>query len=207
MSEINTINQATMPTNSQLRQAALDSLRGNWTYPVLCTLLFTAVVSVAGNIPLAGLLVVCPLGFGYCLTFLQMIRGEVEGDTIVTRPFEFFNNYGRVLGTSLLVWLFTLLWSLLFIVPGIVKGLSYAMTPYVMYDNPTMPVRECVRKSQQMMDGYKWKLFCLYLSFIGWILLGCITFGIGLLWVSPYMQASEAKFYQELKERQNFIAR
>ena len=111
------------------------------------------------------------------------------------------NHYGRWLGASLLVLVFTFLWSLLFIIPGIVKAYSYAMTPYIVHDNPEMPVRECIRQSQRMMKGYKMKLFLLDLSFIGWILLGIISFGIGLLWVRPYMETAHAKFYEELRTR------
>ena len=92
---------------------------------------------------------------------------------------------------------------LLFIIPGIVKGYSYALTPYITHDQPALPVRACLRRSQQMMKGYKMKLFLLDLSFIGWILLCLVTFCIGFLWVKPYIETAHAKFYEELKSRQN----
>jgi uncharacterized membrane protein len=76
------------------------------------------------------------------------------------------------------------------------------MTPYILHDNPEMGVSDSLRRSQQMMKGFKTKLFLLDLSFIGWLLLGFITFGIGLLWVCPYMATARAKFYEELKARQ-----
>ena len=120
----------------------------------------------------------------------------------MTRPFAVFNHYGRWLGASLLVALFVFLWSLLLVIPGIVKAYSYAMTPYILHDNPEMGVSDSLRRSQQMMKGFKTKLFLLDLSFIGWLLLGFITFGIGLLWVCPYMATARAKFYEELKARQ-----
>lgn len=202
MEDTSTINPANMPTNRQLRGVARETLKGNWLYAVLCTLLYTAVVSVCGSIPLAGLLVVGPLGFGMSIAFLRFVRGETSGEDLVTKPFEVFNHYGRTLGASLLVFLFVMLWSLLLIVPGIVKGLSYAMTPYILHDNPEMSARECIRQSQKMMDGYKMKFFLLQLSFIGWFLLCCITMGIGLLWLQPYIITTEAKFYEELKARQ-----
>ena len=202
MEDTSTINPANMPTNRQLRGVARETLKGNWLYAVLCTLLYTAVVSVCGSIPLAGLLVVCPLGFGMSIAFLRFVRGETSGEDLVTKPFEVFNHYGRTLGASLLVFLFVMLWSLLLIVPGIVKGLSYAMTPYILHDNPEMSARECIRQSQKMMDGYKMKFFLLQLCFIGWFLLCCITMGIGFLWLQPYIITTEAKFYEELKARQ-----
>ena len=202
MEDTSTINPANMPTNRQLRGVARETLKGNWLYAVLCTLLYTAVVSVCRSIPLAGLLVVCPLGFGMSIAFLRFVRGETSGEDLVTKPFEVFNHYGRTLGASLLVFLFVMLWSLLLIVPGIVKGLSYAMTPYILHDNPEMSARECIRQSQKMMDGHKMKFFLLQLSFIGWFLLCCITMGIGFLWLQPYIITTEAKFYEELKARQ-----
>ena len=202
MDTINTINPSAMPTNSQLRHAALEHLRGQWLYPVLCTLLYAAVASMASSIPVAGLLVSAPLGFGLSVAYLQYVRGEAEEDNLVTRPFAVFNHYGRWLGASLLVALFVFLWSLLLVIPGIVKAYSYAMTPYILHDNPEMGVSDSLQRSQQMMKGYKTKLFLLDLSFIGWLLLGFITFGIGLLWVSPYMATARAKFYEELKARQ-----
>ncbi len=202
MEDTSTINPANMPTNRQLRGVARETLKGNWLYAVLCTLLYTAVVSVCGSIPLAGLLVVGPLGFGMSIAFLRFVRGETSGEDLVTKPFEVFNHYGRTLGASLLVFLFVMLWSLLLIVPGIVKGLSYAMTPYILHDNPEMSARECIRQSQKMMDGHKMKFFLLQLSFIGWFLLCCITMGIGFLWLQPYIITTEAKFYEELKARQ-----
>ena len=202
MEDTSTINPANMPTNRQLRGVARETLKGSWLYAVLCTLLYTAVVSVCGSIPLAGLLVVGPLGFGMSIAFLRFVRGETSGEDLVTKPFEVFNHYGRTLGASLLVFLFVMLWSLLLIVPGIVKGLSYAMTPYILHDNPEMSARECIRQSQKMMDGHKMKFFLLQLSFIGWFLLCCITMGIGFLWLQPYIITTEAKFYEELKARQ-----
>ena len=197
MEEYTTINPSTMPENAQIRHAAREHLRGNWLYAVLCTLLFTAVTSVAGSIPLAGLLVVCPLSFGFSIAFLLFVRGEVAGDDLVTKPFGAFNRYGRMLGASLLVAVLTFLWSLLLIVPGIIKAYSYALTPYLVHDHPEMSEFDCLKRSQQLMKGYKWKLFLLDLSFIGWILLGIITLGIGMLWVNPYMATAHAEFYEK----------
>lgn len=193
---------AAMPSNRDIRIAARQALKGNWTNAVLATLVFTLIVAAAGSIPFAGLLVVCPLEFGYMLCFLRLVRGE-DSSEMVGDQFKVFNRYGRVLGTSLLVFLYTLLWTLLFIIPGIVKSYAYAMTPYVMDDHPEMDAEECIHESRMMMQGYKWKLFCLDLSFIGWALLCCLTFGIGLLWLQPYIEASHAKFYDELKARRS----
>jgi len=199
MEEFSTINPGTMPENRQIRHAAHERLKGNWLYAVLCTLLFCAIETMAGTIPLAGLLVVCPLGFGFSIAFLQFVRGEVEGDDLVTRPFAVFSRYGRMLGASLLVVVLTFLWSLLLVVPGIVMGYAYRLTPYIAHDHPELSEFECVRRSKQMMRGYKWKLFLLDLGFIGWILLGMVTMGVALLWVVPYMETAHATFYERRK--------
>lgn len=189
-----------MPRNKEIRRAARYALKGHWTQAVLATLVFTLVTGAAGSIPLVGLLVVCPLEFGFMLCFLRLVRGE-DSDEMVGDQFNVFNNYGRVLGTSLLVLLYTLLWTMLFIIPGIVKSYAYAMTPYVMNDRPDLDADDCIHESRMMMKDYKWKLFCMDLSFIGWAILCIFTLGIGLLWLQPYIEASHAKFYEELKAR------
>ena len=149
----------------------------------------------------ATFLLIVPLGFGFMITFLEYMRG-IGRENMVPSPFRCFKDYGHYLGTSALMTVFIFLWTLLLIVPGIIKGYAYAMTPYIMHDNPELSADDCINRSMEMMNGYKWKLFCLDLSFLGWVLLGIITLGIGLLWVSPYMECSHAKFYEELKGRE-----
>ena len=83
MEEYSTINPSAMPENKQIRHAARERLSGNWLYAVLCTLLFCAVTSVAGSIPLAGLLVVCPLAFGFSFDFMHLVRDVVVVDDLV----------------------------------------------------------------------------------------------------------------------------
>ncbi len=193
-------NKAEMPRNSEIRHSARYALKGNWTKAVLATLVYTLISAAACSIPFAVLLVVCPLEFGFMLCFLRLVRGE-DSSEMVGDQFGVFNKYGRYLGGSLLLTLYVLLWCLLFIIPGIVKGYAYAMTPYVMNDRPDLDADDCIHESRMMMKGYKWKLFCLDLSFIGWAILCIFTLGIGFLWLQPYIEASHAKFYEELKAR------
>lgn len=193
-------NKPEMPRNKEIRRSARYALKGNWTQAVLATLVYTLVATAAGSIPFAGLLVVCPLAFGFSLCFLRLVRGE-DSSEMVGDQFKVFNQYGRYLGGSLLMTLYTILWMLLFIIPGIVKGYAYAMTPYVMNDRPDLDADDCIHESRMMMKGYKWKLFCLDLSFIGWAILCIFTLGIGLLWLQPYIEASHAQFYKELKAK------
>ena len=102
-------------------------------------------------------------------------------------------------GSMILTGIYTFLWTLLLIVPGIIKSFSYAMTAFVLRDNPELKFNGAIEKSMKMMDGHKFDLFYLYLTFIGWGLLCILTLGIGLLWFVPYMQSASAHFYEDVK--------
>lgn len=99
---------------------------------------------------------------------------------------------------SLLRGLYTALWSLLFIIPGIVKSYSYAMTPFIMAENPNMTASEAIDASKQLMDGHKGELFTLDLTFIGWDLLAALTLNIGYIFLNPYKNAAYAAFYKDI---------
>ena len=204
MEETNMETMTMMPENKEIRAIARGELKGNWTQPVLCTLVYLLVGAGIAVIPFVGsiaaLLVTVPLSFGFILTFLGFMRNQ-NRDEMVGQPFKVFNEYGRYLGGSLLVSIFTILWALLLIIPGIIKAYAYAMTPYIMKDQPELSAVDCIDRSMSMMNGYKWKLFLLDLSFIGWWLLSILTLGIGMLWLNPYVYCSRAKFYEELKQR------
>ncbi|WP_405376599.1 DUF975 family protein [Pseudobutyrivibrio sp.] len=114
---------------------------------------------------------------------------------------EGFGDYGRVFVTLLLRDIFLCLWSLLFLIPGIIKMYSYRMVPYIVKDNPELSATEVITKSREMMNGHKWKAFLLDLSFIGWIFLGLITCGIVFVfWTAPYMESADAALYVELSK-------
>ena len=112
--------------------------------------------------------------------------------------FSQFHRFGQGFAQKFLRGLYCFLWGLLFIIPGIVKAYSYAMTPYIMTEHPEMTANEAITASRQLMDGHKGELFLLRLSFIGWMILNIFTLGIGSLWLTPYIQATEAAFYREL---------
>ncbi len=113
--------------------------------------------------------------------------------------FSEFHRLGTGIAMQLLRGIYTFLWSLLFIFPGIYAAYGYAMTPYILMENPEMTANEAITKSKELMHGNRWRLFCLEISFIGWSFL-CILFtlGIGVLWLKPYMEASFAAFYREI---------
>ena len=96
--------------------------------------------------------------------------------------------------------LFTFLWSLLFIIPGIIKFYEYRMIPYILAENPTLSYKEAFELSKKMMYGQKWKTFVLDLSFIGWYILSLLTFGLLIIfWIAPYMRATNVELYVCLK--------
>lgn len=107
--------------------------------------------------------------------------------------------YGRNIGTLLLVGIKTVLWSFLFIIPGIIKSYEYAIIPYILADDPEISSKDAFKKAKQMMNGNKWRLFKLQFSFIGWFVLCCLTFGVGVIFLMPYVSAANAEFYAELK--------
>ena len=120
----------------------------------------------------------------------------------VSQMFTFgFDDYGRKLGGILWSWLFIFLWSLLFLIPGIVKSIAYSMSPYLIAEYKNIPATEVVKVSMKITNGRKGDIFVMYLSFIGWGLLSMVTFGITQIFYSgPYMQVSLAGMYDVLKK-------
>lgn len=117
--------------------------------------------------------------------------------------FSKFDIFWRGFALQFLIGLYTFLWTLLFIIPGIIAGLSYAMAPYILEENPNMPINEAIRISQDMMYGNKWRLFCMQFSFIGWQILCVLTCGIGFLFLTPYMNAAHAAFFYDVSGKFN----
>lgn len=112
---------------------------------------------------------------------------------------EGIDNYGSYLVTGVLVNAFTVLWSLLFVVPGIIKALAYSQAKYVIHDNPRLKGKEAIEISKRMTNGFKGDLFSMYLSFIGWYILVGLTCGILSIYVTPYVETTAAMYYENLK--------
>ena len=134
---------------------------------------------------------------GHIMVGLIIISSKIHNDVKpeVNDLFKGFKNYGGVLGVYILQNIYIALWSLLFVIPGLVKTYSYAMSLYIINDNPNKGIKDCITESRKMMDGNKWKLFCLDFSYIGWYLLSGFTFGILLLWVLPKHEYARYLFY------------
>lgn len=132
---------------------------------------------------------------GCCTFFLNQHDGKPHGIRDIFSHFG--NNFGGGFCLRFLSSLYIALWSLLFVIPGIVKAYSYAMAPYIMAEHPEYGANECISTSKQLMKGLKWNLFCLDLSFIGWAILSGLTLGIGTLFLNPYREAAHAAFYRK----------
>jgi len=183
--------------NSELRAEARVALTNKWVMGAVTTLVFGAVSGAASYIPVLGsILVALPMMYGYSIVMLSVMRG---GEMNIGGLFDGFNDFGRVVGTKLLQAIYTFLWMLLLVIPGIIKSYSYAMTDFILKDEPLLANNAAIEKSMAMMDGNKMKLFLLDLSFIGWAILCLFTFGIGFLFLQPYVQSAHAAFYEDLK--------
>lgn len=211
-----------MQLNSELRAQARERLEGKWDTFVLMTflmLVIQTILQIPGYIGsllevlspenvLASLsfsnisnilsLLALPLSWGLTVSLL---RNHREESVDLENLFDGFRGgrYTRVFCALFLVNLFTFLWTLLLIIPGIMKAFSYALTPYIIMDEPELTARQAITRSCEIMQGRRWKLFCLSLSFIGWGILSLLTFGIGFLWLAPYMNASIAAFYEDAR--------
>ena len=190
-----------MKNNTELRAEAREVLSGNWGVPIGITVVYMIITIVIQNIPfvgfLASLFITGHLVFGLAIFFLKFSRKEQAN---VNHLFEGFKDYGRVLISYLLLILYVLLWFLLFIIPGIIASISYSQVWFILAEDNDIKPADALKKSKEMMYGYKMQYFLLALSFIGWILLAMLTCGIGLLWVLPYIQTANAKFYEDLKK-------
>ncbi len=139
-----------------------------------------------------------PVLFGYRRYNLELAGGQKPG--IKTLFSLYKGNLGRAFCLIFLRGFFVSLWTLLFIVPGIIASYRYAMADYLMTQDSNLSAMEAIKKSKQMMHGHKMELFLLHVSFIGWILLGMLTCGIGFLWISPYIEQTQTQFFLQLSQ-------
>ena len=201
-----------MDSITNYKNRALSALENKWGNFVAITFVYGFIIGItqilSGDkdspaiLHLIGLvlfILALPLTWGYQTLFLGAVRG---GDATAKDMFEGYNKelFSRVLTTTLLYYVYVFLWSLLLLIPGCIKSYSYAMTPYILKDNPEMKNNAAIEESMRMMDGHKLELFLLDLSFIGWALLSILTCCIGFLWLVPYMNMARVNFYEDLKK-------
>lgn len=182
---------------------ALDNgiFKQAWMMGLLVCLVTTVITGIAGSIlpGLGSLIIIGPLFGGVVHVFVELCRNKKPIE-IKDLFYGFSSDFGEYFLLGLLKTIFIALWSLLLIVPGIIKQFSYAMSYYIKNDHPDYDWRKCLDESQRMMKGHKWELFVLDLSFIGWYIVGALVLGVGILWVEPYKEATITEFYLKLKE-------
>jgi uncharacterized membrane protein len=185
--------------NALLMKEAREALIGKWGLAVgtfFIYILITIILSRLHNTgSLISLIISGPLMLGMAVFSISIARKK---EARLEQLFEGFKRFGKSLLVYLLIVIFTLLWTLLLIVPGIIAGISYSQIFFILADDESISAKEAMKKSKQMMYGYKWKYLCLGFRFFGWGLLSILTLGIGFLWIFPYMYVSMAKFYDDI---------
>lgn len=172
-----------------------------WLLALLALAIADAIQSLAGTVlpGVGALLVTGPMALGGSYVILKLVRTRQKIDFK-----DLFAGFSQNIGQNILLGflssLFVALWSLLLVIPGIVKAYGYGMIYYIKADHPEYDWRTCLQASQQMMYGHKMDLFVLDLSFMGWYLVGALCLGVGTLWVHPYHETTRALFYEQLKQ-------
>lgn len=184
-----------------LKSMAKEHIKGNIGVLFLMMLLMFVAGLVCGIIPVFGVLVaafvVTP---ALTIALIHIYLDQAKGIRPEVRElFAHFDEFWPAFKVTFLTGLFVFLWSLLLFIPGIVKAYAYSQSLYILAENPGIGAREALKRSQEMMYGHKMELFVLSLSFLGWILLTGVTFGIAGIWVIPYMQATQINFYNSIK--------
>jgi len=184
--------------NANVSQGTASMEVANFIIP-LDTIFFVGWLSSAVVFAIAIAVLMSILGsvveVGYADFNLALVE---QRDARIEMLFGHFSNFKTAFCTRFLKWLYVLLWSLIFIIPGIMASYSYAMTSYILAEDPELTASQAIARSKQLMAGNRWRLFCLQFSFIGWDILCSFTMGIGNLFLSPYRAAAEAAFYRDL---------
>ena len=188
-----------MKSAKEYRMIAKESLKGNWGAAIGVTVVFSLITGALACTWLGWLILGGAMLCGLAFVFMAAIR---EKKVTFENLFEGFKKpeFSATIGLYVKTMIFTLLWTLLFYIPGIIAVFKYSMAPYILMDHPELTGGEAITASKELMKGKKWKLFCVEFSFIGWCLLGTLTFGILYLWICPWMQATVAAFYEDIKD-------
>ncbi len=205
-------------TRAELKTQAKEQLAGKIWKLFLCTLVASIPALIVGGIqgastvanggqpgPFASMLtsviniLITPaLSLGLTMVYLNVTYGEEPQVETIFEPFK--RNYGKAIALTLLVGIFVILWTCLFIIPGIIMGYAYSQAFYILAENPDMSPMDCIRESKRIMKGRKMDLFILELSFLPWIFLVCLTCGIAGIYVTPYMTLTMTNFYHRIKK-------
>ena len=203
-----------MESNQVYKNRAIDSLEGKWGTAAILSLIFFVInegISWVVTTPMGDNtsmsvstqgfweLLCLPLGWGFTVYFLNLIRNE---DISYGRLFDGYKDFVRVFLAGFLTLLAIIIGCIFLIVPGIIAALMFAQTEFILKDDKEISAVDAMMKSMHMMKGHKGELFGLMLSFIGWLILCCMTLGIGFLFLAPYFNSTMAHYYEDLKAEQ-----
>lgn len=189
-----------MKSRSEIKNEAKKILSENYG-PILGEMLLVYLLtSLAAGVAVVGSIIVGPpLAVGFYEGIRLLWQGKKK-EKMFTGFEE--DKFGRSIGGILLMEIFVFLWSLLFIVPGIIKGLAYCLTPFIIADSKGLSAKEAISLSDKITKGYKGKIFVFLLSYIGWVLLSALTAGLlAIFYVGPYMATAFGGYYIELKKK------
>lgn len=190
-----------MSTNAELKARAKASLKPQFGTAFLAAIAMGVVTSLVGLVPGVGalitLLITGPLAVGSCAIYMSITKNQTASVNQLFAPFS--NCFMGCFITSLLETILIALWSLLLVIPGIMKAYSYSMSYYIV-NKEGITGKEALDRSSELMNGHRMDLFMLQLSFILWGLLGIVTFGLAFIWVSPYMTTTTTEFFDEIYE-------
>lgn len=207
---------------SEIKGKSLQSLKGNWVQVVLLSFIMAILIyvlfimvdliltginpwftdedihTVVGIINVTIYILLMPLSIGVYWFYLSLVRGNNPRISYVLSVYQSGKTAIKLMAATILQGIFVYLWALLFIIPGIIKGIAYSQTYYILRDHPEFTILEAITESRRKMDGFKWNYFLLQLSFIGWGILCLFTLGIGYLWLVPYISTAKATFYNQV---------
>ena len=186
---------------SEIKNKSKSQINGKIGKLILITLIYIVISVVASACTFGvGSIIIMPcMIIGYYNVYLKFVNtDELE----ISNLYSGFKMIWKSIGTILVQGIYIWLWSLLFIIPGIIKIISYAMTNYILIENPDISINEAISRSREMMEGNKMKYFLFQLSFLGWALLIPLTFGLISIYVVPYMQTANVNFYNSIKNKE-----
>jgi len=190
--------------NATLMRDAQESLSGKWSLAIITLLVYGIIMSVSPcsykiyysfSLELIPLIIGGPFALGLSIFTLAISRNQ---DARFSQLFYGFYLIWKAIGANLAIILFTILWTLLLVIPGIIAAISYSLTFYIIADDYSIGALDAIDKSKKMMYGYKWKYFRLSLRLLGLALLCIFTLGIGFFWLVPYSCVVMAKFYEDV---------
>lgn len=189
-------------TRVELKNEAKEQIKGKIGILFLMFLIIAIISIGCGLVPVVGwfatIIITPAFQISLCMIYLNLAKRE---EISVGDVFKGFNITGKAVWLYIITNFFTFLWSLLLVIPGIIKIYSYSMAPFILADNPDFTAREALSKSKKIMNGHKFELFILQLSFFWWYMLEGITFGIASIYVVPYVNATTTNFYNKIKEQ------